>query len=517
MKGLIPSYSFNDRRNGHARTAEQASDSLFPHSQLQSDGMRLRVTVPCDQSGTKQAISKYDWQRSLSLSRQLYARLGEVSGAINQKSLYTIGDAWSPLYCGQDEAWGEAATEWLEQWFGVCDIRGEPYDFYTDLFIDSVAMDRCGDAAMVCVKVSGEPRLQFLPAHRISSRFEWSLDSSGFSVVADGQYKGARSYNGVIFDRNGKVIAYNILGEDLTKFTDRQIPTQSCQLLYEPHWADQGRGIPRLATCLLPWMDYEDIQYFLKRQVKQDSAQGIMHYNEDGAAETGRDFIQQKDIGLVNNDVKVEQLEGNEIMYFKALGGGKLEAFRSDRPHPNVDAHMVRVMRGCYLAMGWFYELTDPSAMGGANTRLIQDMARFSVLSRQTTSYKRAIRAVMFGLSCAMDLGDIPRNDTDWHKWDFNLPPRLTVDQRYDEKTAMEQIKMAAGTYADFFGGRGGFWKQKFKQRIAEQKFIEEECEAQGVDVNKVQILTPNGNSALGAAPDDQADNGDDQPEDNQP
>jgi hypothetical protein len=483
---------FNGYENNH-RNGVRASDDIWNHSDQRSDSRRLRVSVPAEWAGTKRAITRYDWNQSLTLSRQLSARLGEFQGAICQKSTYVIGDSWCPRFLGKNQAWGRDVEDYLEYWFEVANLRGEPFDFVTSLFVDSIAQDRDGDAAMATVMDGKEPRVQFIPAHRIAFRNSISQDSSGYLTVPSGRFEGAKAYNGVIFDKKGRVVGYNVLGE--SKDDDRQFSVAEMQLLYEPQWSDQGRGIPAAATALLSWMDYEDIHHFLKRQVKMDSAQGIMHYNEEGAAEDSRDFIDGKASGAENQDVLVEKLEGNEILYFKSNGGGKLEAYRSDRPHPNVDNYTMRILRGCLLAMGWFYELYDPSKVGGASTRMIQDMARASVRRRQRNMRKRFLRAIVHAITVGMDNRDIPRNeDPDWMRWEPTLPSKLTVDARYDDKTKMERIRMGAGTYANLYGDEGNWWEDEMVQRIKEQKFIQEECKRQGVDIEKVQILTPNGN-----------------------
>ena len=499
MTEAVPSYRLINRRddnrlnvdrNGHG--GPLAFDYLYDHSSQVSDGRRLRITQPAEQQGTRRAISKYDWQRSLAISRQLYAQMGFIQGAVWQKALYSVGNAWQPEFRGEDSDWGDEAEEWVRDWMDVADIRGEPFDLQTDLFLDSIAFDRDGDSVMLLVKDGDQPRVQFVSAHRVATRYGcWNQDSTGWGTVPTGRYAGARAYNGVIFDGGGrKVAAYSVLGE--TDEGDQIIPAESAQMLYEPDWSDQGRGIPKLATCLLDWMDYQDIHHFLKRQVKMDSAQGIMHYNEEGAAEDSRDFVVGKDSGATNQDVKIEQVEGNEVMYFKALGGGKLEAFRSDRPHPNVENFQKRIQRGCYMAMQWFFELTDPSAIGGANTRLIQDMARGSIRGRQKTLRKRALRAVRYAIAVAMENGDLARNDTDWFKWGFTLPAEMTVDQGYSDQAEFDAIKIGAGTYSDYLAKRQKRFIPHVQLRVWEQKFLEDTCREQGVDVNKVQLLAPN-------------------------
>jgi hypothetical protein len=493
-----PSYRVIDRRN-----VIKASDDVWNHTGTEENAMRLRVTVPADRAGTKNAITRQDWEKQLNISRKLYARVPEISGAILQKSLYAIGDAWCPQFIGSEPnaKWGDEAELWLDSWFNQCDTRGEPYDFYTSLFLDSIAFDRDGDSLMITTRdEDGNPRLKFLPSHRIASRYDWGYDSSGYGRIPDGRFKGAKVYNGVIFSNSGRSIGINILGESYKR--DEQIPlgynpeepdAPQAQFLYEPEWSDQGRGIPRVSNGLLGWMNYEDIHYFLMRQVKQDSAQGILHYNDEGAAEDSKDFIEGRPSGSGPQDVKIEKLEGNEIMYFKALGGGKIEPFRSDRPHPNVDAYTMRILRGTMQPLGWFYELYDPSAVGGASTRLIQDMARASIRSRQKTINKRATRSVLYGLSVAMANGDLPFNQ-EWMMWGFTMPAKVTVDARYDEKTWTERIRSGTGTYSDYYGEKGQWWEDRIRQRIKEQKFIEDECGKAGVDLNRVQLLTPNGN-----------------------
>ena len=497
-------YTINDKRGSNHNI--QASDSIWNHRDSLNDGMRLRITVPVEQASTRQAITRYDWQKTLSLSRQLFARVNEVSGALQQKNLYAIGDSWEPRFDGADQAWGNLAEEWLFNWFQVCNVRGEPFDFLTSLYVDSLAIDRDGDAAMITVVKDGEPKLQFISAHQIGVRNGGNcVDSTGYGTVQGGTYDGLRIYNGVIFGNKGNVVAYNIMGTVASE--DMQVPLASCQLLYEPEWSDQGRGIPKLAASQLHWMDYEDIHTFLKKQVKQDSAQGILHYNESGEAPTEADFITGKSSGDVNQDVKIEHLEGNEIMYFKAQGGGKIEPFKSERPSPNVDAFTMRLVRGCLQSMGWFFEIYDPSRLGGSSTRLIQDMARSSIRSKQRTIHKRALRAVSHGLAWAMENGDIPRNDNkDWLKWSFTLPAKLTVDARYDDQTAMDRIKMSAGTYSDLFGEKGRWWEDEVNQRIKEQVYIQNACAVAGVALERVQMLTPNGtpNAAQTASADTQ-------------
>lgn len=386
-------------------------------------------------------ITEGDWLELLDYSRQLYAQLGNLGGAIIQKNLYAVGDAWKPQFYGSDQAWGEAVEEWLkEQFYPMADVRGPAFDFVTNLFLDGLAMDVDGDSLMVLTESErGFPQLKYYPAHRIGG---WQ--SSG--EVKDGPYRGAMMRNGVIFNRDGRAIAYRVKGEE--GGPDVDISAVNAQFLFEPEWQHQGRGIPRVGRTLLDWFDVQDIDVFLKRGVKLDASQGLLHYTETGTADTAESAISDNDSASEDTDLKIQRREGGEILYMKAGSGEKIESFSSDRPHPNTEAFIARLERRGLLAVGWFYELIDPSKIGGASVRLIQDQARASVAARQKTIRKRAKRAVIYAVAKAMKNRLIPRNDGDWWKWNFETPAQLTVDAGYDRQADVDDLKMGLTTKA---------------------------------------------------------------------
>lgn len=396
-------------------------------------------------------LNGYQWREMLGYSRQLFAQLGNLGGAIVQKAIYSVGEAWKPQFYGADTAWGEKAEEWLaERFYPVADVRGNGFDFATNLFLDSIALDVDGDAAMILTaSETGFPQVQFVPADRITGNAE---------KIATGDFKGSKLVNGCILSPGGRVIGYRIqTGERQEDFTD--LSTYNCQLLFEPEWQSQQRGIPRVGRVILDWFDVQDIDGFLKRGVKLDASQGILHFTESGTADTAETAISDSDAGATDTDLRIETLEGGEIRYFKANTGEKIESFSSDRPHPNTEAFIARIERRGLLAVGWFYELLDPSKIGGASVRLIQDQARASVRNRQKTIRKRAKRAVTYAIALAMKNKLIPRNDGDWWKWDFELPAQITVDAGYDRQADVEDLKLGITTRAEISAKKGKWWE----------------------------------------------------------
>lgn len=485
-------YTFRDRRlvDQHGNIL-RATDNIWEHSQFTSGPRRSRTTTLED---TRVAISNYDWQKSLSLSRKLYARLGEVSHPIRVKASYAAGTAWEPVYAPAGEVslrrreWAALAKIWLDNWLSVCDLRGEPFDFYLGQFLSSIAIDRDGDSLVIFTADDGQPRIQHVPSHRIGSRYTATTNYlSGYGQLREGRFAGNQIYNGIIFDQRGKWIGVSILGD--TPDLDVQIPAASCSFLYAPEWCDQGRGIPAVATAMLQWTDYEDIHWYLRKSVKIDSAIGVLATNEAGAPpNTVAQLQAYSSIGEANVDSDnpnqhLQAIGEDDIFWLKAGRGEKIEPYKSDRPHPNVDNYIQRIARSGYNAIDWPYELSDPGKLNGAATRMIQDIARSTVSRRQNLLWRRATKIVAYGLSVAIRNRELPEPDeqTDLVLWDFTPPARLTVDQRYDDQSDMDMNLKGFKTMESIVGTREGQWQRTQDQWIKERKRWLEECQRVGI------------------------------------
>ncbi len=460
-------YRFIDRRADAgpvANGAKSMSVGLFatPRSTGQHDYYRPR---PFPGQNTSR-ISDYEWKELVTFSRQLFAQMANIAYAICQKNMYCIGDAWKPHYGGQNEAWGQEAQEWLtHEWYPVCDIRQGVFDFTTSLLVSGIALDLDGDDAMVLMEDdNGLPRLRFVDATQIGSRL--------MGEVKSGPMDGARIENGIVLDRNDAFLGINILGKEAAD--DQIIPAYNCHLLYEPEFRSLFRGIPRMAKATLDAFDVQDIDLFLKRTVKLQSSRALMHTTSTGEAPDGSDLIVARGgtSGDNNapNDIRIEKVMGGEIIYFHAGLDEKMEPFRSDVPHPNVEAFITRLERRLMNALGWFHELADPSQLRGAGVRMIQDQARHSIAARQRTLKHRAKRAVQFAVAKAMERGLISENHDgmDALKWGFNLPAQLTVDSGYDEQADQENLALGTTTLAAICEKKGRWWEEIRAQRVRE-------------------------------------------------
>lgn len=438
-----------------------------------------------------------NWRQMMSVGRYLYANVGPVQGAVNERGTYAVGDAWIPRYGGRNSAWGDEAEAWLLNWFSICDVRGRPYDFLTDLFLTSVAIDRDGDNGMILTEsAGGYPMLQFVPAHRIGQR-------DYKEKVEGGPYSGLKICNGVVFNEFQRAVAFLVLGDELDGSEDVFVSARDMQLNFSPTWFDQGRGITCLSHAIMDWRDYRDIRDFEKIGIKTASSIAISENNERGSADPGEEhFDTDADTGLVT-----ETLEGGAIRYFRSNSGSGLSVLKSERPSTETQTFIQdQIMRGAYSGMEWPIEFSwNPEKLGGANIRMIVEKAERTIKKRQKYLSPVFLRAVTYGIARAIKLG-ILKYDPDWFMWDAQLPKSLTVDAGHQSKADIEEYRIGFKTLSEIYGKRGLDWQEAIKQRVKERKFLVDECAKQGVNPDEIQMLTPNGNKPEGDADPDEDD-----------
>lgn len=439
---------------------------------------------------TKSNVNEYDRWELVNYSRQLFAQIGNLSTAIKDKNSWAFGDAWDPHYTGRNAKWGEEATEFLKlQFYPMCNVRGPLYDFKTSLRLSGQMWDVDGDDGMVLTEsASGFPQLAFFPSTRIATQSTAGRGSAGGKtsqgpggIVSGGKFDGAKIFDGVIFDRNNRMIGLRIVGDD-GEATD--ISSFNCDLAYLPDWQDQGRGIPRPATCLLRWMNLQDIDEFIQRGMKRASSIGLKFKNEDGEAAVGNEVVtEEEDLSAAGQGANVggagdapkiyyEELEGGEMYYLNSSNGEDIESLEYKNPHPNSEAFVERLVRESVASVGWLYELLDLGQTGRAPTRLACDIGNQHIWEHQCAGYRRAKRAVGYAVAKAMKIGALSKNNDgiDPYCWEFGLPKPLSVDSGNDEQADRDNLKMGTTSKAVIAQKKGLHWLELGRQRKAELK-----------------------------------------------
>jgi hypothetical protein len=411
---------------------------------------------------TEKDIPFQDWRTVVSYSRRLYANDGLVKGAIDQMAQHAVGRAWNPNYTGEDAEWGKQAEQWLtEEWFGVCDVRGDQWDFKTSLFNDSVALDVDGDFLVILTETEGGfPALQHLPAHKLGVR------DTNKTTVEKGPLRGFRIQQGVILNDLNRVVGVRVLGE--TEKDDRDVIANNCIFCFNATRADQIRGLPTFSHAINELRDAWQSQQWEQITHQLASSIGLIEHNELGAADPNDPGTVLGETGTNEETFTSKRMEGGMIRYFKAGSGAKLEEFLSNKPGPAWEAFQERIFKKALVGACWPYALCWPGAgLTGPAERSQIELARATILDRQELLQSVALREIRYALSKAMNIGRIPRS-TDWWRWKFTLPPKFSIDNGRDGQSRREDYKLGHKNLRGILGEQGIAYDHHRRERKGE-------------------------------------------------
>jgi len=451
------------------------------------------------------SVPVYDRRFLVSANRKLAVNVGFVRESLEGKAICTIGNAWAPSYQGKDRAWGSLAEAWLRnEWLPNSEIRGDEYDWQTALYLESTNIDHSGDIGIL-LTYKGDPDrpwpcFQLVPAHRIAFRTGLATGTvTGQECQGAELYKGRRHEDGVIFGDYGDAIAYALMGE--TPEQDRVVSYYSFMLLKEPFFIGQARGFPlflhaiREARTTMKASEYEEFACLVASSI------ALMETNETGDQDAppfnADDTTASEDD---TSSLKIQNLYGGLIKYFRAGSGAKLEAFVNSRPGPEWDRFQDRLIRAASTGTGWPYELVwKMEGLSGPAVRSVQSRARRTVLDRQTLIMKAAKRKILFALSIAMKTGRLPISK-DWMRWGFVMPPLLSIDDGRDAAARLNDYFSGVSNLTEILAADGRELDAHLYQRareIGRKEQIRAEVEAEmGVPISPEEMGRPPAGSA---------------------
>lgn len=420
-------------------------------------------------------VSLADWLLLVSDSRKLYWNLGPVTAAVDDKAMYAVGRAWDAKFCGseENEEWGDLAEKWLNKnWYPVADVRGQGFNFKTDLHLLSTQTDVDGEVYVFLTESdAGWPQIQIIPATMIGQR-------DAAKTVESGPYAGMDIVQGIIYNSKGGAVAYRVLGDK--KENDVDYSARDLIQVFDPKTSDQVRGFPVFTHALLDLSDLRLIQGNEKMVSAICSTIGIIEHNEMGAPDPNdpANFLRKGPVTLdgsstLGPQMTTQTFQGISARYFRSGAGSKLEQLKLDRPGETWDKFMNRLIRNACAGAGWPYELCwDSSLLGGANVRLLLAKAERTVMDRQDLLRPVARRVVGYAIAKAIKLGLLPPCD-EWYEWDFGMPARISVDYGRDGNSDREDYKLGITTMRDILEEEGKDLDTHY-QELADQKARED-------------------------------------------
>ena len=369
---------------------------------------------------------KWDYDLIVSASRRLYANSG-ISRIIDDKALYSVGRAWRPRFMGKNIAWGQKATDWLEQsYYPICDVRGRNYDFQTNLHLDSVNVDVSGDfGKLLTESESGFPQTQRIPSHRINSG-----EYPDGEAMKDGPYQGLVIRQGVVYNRVGRPVAYGITTDEGWEL----ISARDLIHVFDPQWYDQGRGLPALTPVLEDMKSLKRTQGFEQMAMEILSNIGLVEENPEGMADVTDPRNRLLSGATPGNaatttaPVMTQTLLGGLIRFFKSNSGSKLSTLQHGRPGPNWESFWDRIIKGAVMATSWSYEVAwKLNTLGGAALCAAFNKCNRACQDRQDVLRPGAKQEVQYAIAKAIKIGALDESD-EWYLWEFTMPGEMTAD-----------------------------------------------------------------------------------------
>lgn len=475
------------------------SNNLLHESASQTQD---RKSIPYLDYDTHRNVSNIGRRVMLSLGRWLFSNFSTVRGALIEQAGF-CSSSYVAQYCGQNDVWGQQAEEWMAQHDKIIDVAGAPFNMrlYRRNLILSVLRD--GDMGTVLVKTAnGYPMIQCIPAHRIGSRL-----SDDIVRDPNSPYDGARIIDGVIVNDQGAAIAYRVMSEnpwDHTTFQD--VSARDMFLSYIPEYVDQKRGWSCLGSSLFDWQDVKEYRQFELLAQKVGAAISLIEKNVEGEAAPGAPYLtvpSASDNAAGNATGLVTEMHaGGTIRYIRSTDpNAAIEGFQNDRPSGNQQAFEDKIVRSAFHGMNWSVDFSlDPSKVGRSEMRLILEKVNRVIAEKQDLLLLPACARIDgFRLSVAMQpisKGGIEvlDYDPDWWKFDYQGPAKFTADAKNESDMAINEHRSGHRTMKRICADNAQYWEDVQDQLIAEEKRLQERCKAEGVNPDRIRVLTPNGN-----------------------
>jgi capsid protein len=438
-------------------------------------------------------ITSSDRRTLASLSNRLYVNFGVIKAVANQRADYTVGEAFLPEYQGkQDQEAGERVADYMRDvWYPQCTTRGGVLDWWELLRCTSISIDRDGDSFWLLVQGDdGFPRIQPIPGHRCGGH---GKDNR----VEDGPFRGFRIVDGVIYFASGRPAAYQFdVGRD-GKEVLQQIPASDVIHLYDPTYAEQGRGYPifshaldDMKDCMASTADERLRQVLISRL-------HLIIQNETGGADENEPLNEL--ISGSNTEGLLSQNFPGGIYYQPAGQDHKIEQIKHENPGATYESFQNRLIAAMVVGSDWALSLAWPAAAPTQGTAMRADIirARQAVRRRHGILWYGCRRAVSWAYSRLQEQAGLPALRAPM-SWDFSKPPRITVDDGREAKMELDQVRQGTMTITEVIGGRGLTSRQFFRDRAreaAERELARRDAEAEfgvTIDPREMYPLSPN-------------------------
>jgi hypothetical protein len=434
----------------------------------------------------------------MSLGRYLFQNVGQVRGTVLDKANFASIGVISQYY-GANQKFKDLAEAWIIEHNKICDVRGKPFTMDILRRNHAIALERDGGMYIaLCENKDGYPLLQVIPAHRIGS-------PTGYTVVQEGDFDGARIIDGIIVDSSTRMIGARVLLNDDGYVLGPYIDVSASNIIasFIPDYPEQLREISPIGLAAFDFMDVNESRAFEKAALKLGSHYGMVVKNESGFVDKAKTVIRGAETAAESsgaaNSLSTQVVNGVGVYYVKAGTGQGLDPIKNDRPSANQQNFEAEVIRSAIHGFGWSVDFSlDPSKVGGAPMRVVVEKINKAIGTTQALALCPVEERIdAWRIRKAIKLGLLP-DDVDWWKWEHQLPAKITADKKYDSDVDIQEMRAALQAPQDAIGRRGNYWEDVQDKTIAFHirgvKKTKEQAAAAGVEVEwkDIQWDSPN-------------------------
>jgi hypothetical protein len=397
-------------------------------------------------------VNEYARKDLVNQSRYYAANLNEVESAFQRLADFTVGNALVPLYNGKNQDWANSIkTKYLRKTLNNLTRLGIIADWQTlwQTVLKCTLED--GDILIIPFRDRyGMPKVDIIEGHRISNR-------DGTSIIKKGVFANYKVEDGVIYDSNGNVKGYSIIGE--TPDDDYTISSANAFLVYSPFSFKKGRGLPILSSAARSARNLMDYQHYVPQIVKQEARVQLVETNQEGRAPISRTAFSQYNQSLPINpapgsinsngaavNAVTEYTQGG--VYYLKSNGGKLESFNSGRPTHEVQSYVTNTQKEMLCGLFPHQLLLSPETVGGPGARGLKEILVASINTHRAMIEKAALLVLQYVLSVGMTnttlqtTFDFTNNfDEDWTDWSFTKAPELVIDAGQERAADLADFK----------------------------------------------------------------------------
>jgi hypothetical protein len=345
-------------------------------------------------------------------------------------------------------------------------------------------LDRDGEVFILLTEHdSGYPALQIIPSHRIRQKDY----RHGTDTVESGVYRGATISDGVITNKKGTVIAYRYMVDD-DKFID--ISAASIVHCFESDYPEARRGYPSITHGLNDIRDSMQSHEWERLNMLVRSSIAMVESNESGVPDSslpGSHFDDNRGSDEPQRNTAVKYLDGGAVKHFRAGTGSKIEVLKHENPGNMWSDYNDRMIRMLFAGIPWPVALTWLATGQGTAERKEIELARRTIKDRQASLRVLAKRCIGYATQKLKKLGRIGESE-DWWRWDFNMPPILTIDDGRVAKATIELWRAGLISDDDILSDMGkdeeDYWPRKFEQAVKKEKAFVASQAGSGVELD---------------------------------